>query len=250
MAIIRTNKETQETTTTHAGLVVKVWVKCVRVMSDVYDNQQYARVWNPETEAPETVSCGYAYHGNFDDVVIDASDEIVAKVKAWEAAVNAKQVAENKAYDHKLREAAAKERVLAPTKGATVEVVKGRKVPVGTVGNCVWVGAGDYGMRVGVKDEAGKVHWTAASNVVAVLEGVPTDEAPEGGWSAYLETVLEAEAAVNAVGPQKGEWVALASDASVFGKVFWKKGTRLGFKVDRKSDPTWANVDEVQAHAA
>ena len=50
-------------------------------------------------------------------------------------------------------------------KGRTVEVFKGRKVAVGTIGVCIWHGQGNYGWRVGVKDAAGTVHWTAESNV-------------------------------------------------------------------------------------
>jgi hypothetical protein len=59
-----------------------------------------------------------------------------------------------------------------PKKGRTVEVVRGRKVPIGTKGYVIWYGEGHYGSRVGIKDEAGEVHWTAASNV-AVLQEVP-----------------------------------------------------------------------------
>ncbi len=50
-------------------------------------------------------------------------------------------------------------------KGDTVVVVKGRKVPKGTTGVVIWQGIGQYGTRVGVKDAAGVVHWTASSNV-------------------------------------------------------------------------------------
>lgn len=64
--------------------------------------------------------------------------------------------------------------------GAVVEVVKGRKVPIGTKGTVIWIGEGrSYAprryswrnayaagpKRVGIKDAEGTVHWTAASNV-------------------------------------------------------------------------------------
>jgi hypothetical protein len=52
-----------------------------------------------------------------------------------------------------------------PRKGKVVEVFKGRKVPRGTRGKVIWLGDGDYGARVGIKDASGAVHWTAASNV-------------------------------------------------------------------------------------
>jgi hypothetical protein len=55
------------------------------------------------------------------------------------------------------------------SKGKPVRVVSGRKVVPGTVGECIWVGDGAYGKRVGIRDAAGKVHWTAVSNVEVVL---------------------------------------------------------------------------------
>ena len=50
-------------------------------------------------------------------------------------------------------------------KGKTVVVFKGRKVPVGTEGECFWIGDKGFGLRVGVRDAAGEVHWTAMDNV-------------------------------------------------------------------------------------
>lgn len=55
-------------------------------------------------------------------------------------------------------------------KGQQVVVVKGRKVPVGTTGECFWVGEGKYGARVGFKDAEGEVFWTAYANVATVAE--------------------------------------------------------------------------------
>lgn len=50
--------------------------------------------------------------------------------------------------------------------GDRVKVVKGRKVPLGTVGKVFWVGDGKHGERVGFKDGDGETHWTSLSNVV------------------------------------------------------------------------------------
>ena len=63
--------------------------------------------------------------------------------------------------------------------GKTVKVVKGRKVPIGTVGVCFWMGQTNYGKygdpwgiytkeRIGIKNEAGEVFWTALDNVELV----------------------------------------------------------------------------------
>lgn len=57
-----------------------------------------------------------------------------------------------------------------------VKVVKGRKVPLGTEGNLFWMGTycrSPYGdpwgiytsIRVGIKDDAGNVHWTSVDNI-------------------------------------------------------------------------------------
>jgi len=61
----------------------------------------------------------------------------------------------------------------------TVKVVKGRKVPIGTVGECFWMGSYDnskYGdpwgiyttIRVGIKDSQQNVFWTSAENIEVV----------------------------------------------------------------------------------
>lgn len=52
-----------------------------------------------------------------------------------------------------------------PKRGRTVEVVGGRKVPVGTTGFVIWYGPGKYRDRVGIKDADGEVWWTDARNV-------------------------------------------------------------------------------------
>lgn len=58
----------------------------------------------------------------------------------------------------------------------TVKVVKGRKVPIGVVGECFWMGNSCYGKygdpwgiysytRIGIKDDAGNIYWTSLDNV-------------------------------------------------------------------------------------
>lgn len=67
------------------------------------------------------------------------------------------------------RYAAAKAVTLASgaiVKGQTVEVFKGRKVPVGTVGVVFWTGTDSYDKpRVGIRTADGESHFTAESNV-------------------------------------------------------------------------------------
>lgn len=53
-------------------------------------------------------------------------------------------------------------------KGATVTVVKGRKVAHGTTGTVTWIGTDSYGKpRVGFRTADGEMIFTATSNVTA-----------------------------------------------------------------------------------
>lgn len=52
-------------------------------------------------------------------------------------------------------------------KGATVKVLRGRKVPLGTTGVVFWMEDGQWGLRLGIKNKEG-VFWTAAKNCVVV----------------------------------------------------------------------------------
>jgi len=65
--------------------------------------------------------------------------------------------------------------------GKTVRVFKGRKVPIGTVGEVFWVKRYNYGKypdpwgfysttKVGIKDSAGEVYFTAIGNVEVIEE--------------------------------------------------------------------------------
>lgn len=132
-------------------------------------------------------------------------------------------------------------------KGSTVTVVRGRKVPIGTTGVVIWVGEGrSYGprpryrggwyeapppARIGVKDAAGTVHWTAASNV-EVTEAAPAAAPwePAAGFSkgTKVET-LEGPGKVFWVGPDKRN----------------AGGTRLGIKLNANGETLWASTTEV-----
>ena len=68
-------------------------------------------------------------------------------------------------------------------KGVTVDVIKGRKIPIGTRAVVFWVGESSYGDRVGLMIDGEKVY-TALTNVKAA----PVEEFP------HLMDALEAEA--------------------------------------------------------
>ena len=69
-------------------------------------------------------------------------------------------------------------------KGVTVDVIKGRKIPIGVRAEVFWIGDGGYGPRVGLMID-GEKFYTALGNVQAA----PVEDFPE-----YVE-ILKSEAA-------------------------------------------------------
>lgn len=144
-------------------------------------------------------------------------------------------------------------------KGMSVEVYKGRKVPVGTSGSVIWAGFGTYGFRVGIKDDTGTVHWTAGSNVRVLV----ADKDPGESWVEYDERKQAEAAAVEAkraARPQRFDLVVVLDEPEFVGKVFWMSadGARCGIaregarrvRVDGKlrnkdEDTRWVDTDAV-----
>lgn len=139
---------------THVGLCIEDYER-----NGYSDSDWYMVVWNPETKKPETIEFastrGWSYpcYGSRPD----ATPEVLSQYQN---------------YKRVQAEAAERERQVrlakTPAKGKALRVVRGRKIPVGTTGVCVWIGDSTYGTRCGIKDEAGQVHWTAVSNVEVV----------------------------------------------------------------------------------
>lgn len=97
---------------------------------------------------------------------VDASPEDIAayrahEVKVYEALTRSRREAAEKA---------ARERGEHVKRGDRIKVVKGRKVPCGIEAEVFWVGSCKFSgkSRLGIKDNAGETHWTAASNVEVV----------------------------------------------------------------------------------
>jgi len=167
MAITWKDKEGNVIETTHEGLVISErYTRCVRVMSDIYSDETYCAVWNPETGQIDNVhinSCFELFTGPYGVAVPDLTDEYK---EAMEDKVRAdKKAREQARLDAQIKEA--EKQWDAPVKGKKMQVFKGRKVPKGTEGEVIWVGASRYGrgLRVGLKDAEGTVHWTDAVNV-------------------------------------------------------------------------------------
>ena len=160
--VTRGDSRTYYMETTHKGLVLYTGEHNYRDDSDFY-----AVVWCPEKGEPCEVEYGSTrFWTELNSATADATPEVRAAYDAWRAAKDAEEARE-----------AAEEEARVPREGRTVKVVRGRKVPKGTVGTVVWYGAGKryryYGstpMRVGVKDAGGMVHWTDAKNVEVVAD--------------------------------------------------------------------------------
>lgn len=140
-------------------------------------------------------------------------------------------------------------------KGDTVEVYKGRKVPVGTVGKVFWMGAGKWGWRVGLNDETGTTHWTALGNVRVVV----TDKDPGETWTEYDARKVAEAAEREARRVNRWDEVVVLDEPEFVGKVFWKRDNRLGVARlgarrvrndkgqlrNKPEDVRWVNEDEV-----
>ena len=96
------------------------------------DSDFYAIVWDAEAgkarEIEYASTRGWTY-GN--QATVDATDEVKDAYQAWQ-----------KANMERAREELAREEARKPRKGKTVRVVKGRKIPVGTVGVVFWFSEG------------------------------------------------------------------------------------------------------------
>lgn len=129
-----------------------------------HDSDFYMTVWNEEKQGPETIQfattrggCGAAFSSH-----PCATHEVKAKYEAW--LINHQRV---------LSERAAEVERSNPTFGKKVKVVKGRKVPVGSVGEIFWRGASQFGQsrwaplqeRVGIRLLDGTKVFTTLTNV-------------------------------------------------------------------------------------
>lgn len=113
----------------------------------------YALVW--DFEKNDIKSVYYGSDMGFDaDAAVDAPVEIIAlyENQLWDAC-RARQK-----YQAELQ-------AKVPEKGKVLQVVRGRKVPIGTKGVCVWMGNSGYGMRVMLIDANGNKHTTSIGNV-------------------------------------------------------------------------------------
>lgn len=147
--------------THHVGVVLAVGEH------NYYDDSDFfALVWDAEAgearEVEYASTRGWTYPNR---AGVDATPEVLAAYNAWQTAradAAAKARAEKEAQ--------------TVSRGKVVRVFKGRKVPIGTTGECFWIGRDTYTprwappkYRIGIKDAAGNTHWTAADNCQVVM---------------------------------------------------------------------------------
>lgn len=147
----------------HTGLVMKrSYEGCVLYVGEHNyhdDSDFYAMVWDEESQTIRKIGYGttraWTYPNN---AVVDATPEVQAKAAAWQAERDAEKAARLAAIE-----------AATPRKGKTVEVVSGRKVPLGTVGQVFWIGQDRFSGkdRLGIKAGV-ETYFTAASNVKVV----------------------------------------------------------------------------------
>lgn len=147
-----------ETTVTHEGRVLRVYERDYRAMSDVYTTATFASVLTDEGKVEEVlVNANFECDMGGGTAEVDATPETVAQVAAL-----------REAADLAAKKAAEDQEAATIKVGRVLRVVRGRKVPVGTEGECSWYGQTKYGARVGIRDLQGQVTFTAASNVEVV----------------------------------------------------------------------------------
>lgn len=190
-----------------AGATLKTFSNVERVMSDVWEEVEYVAYWDgakvvtaavggvlPYEPAPEGTSVE-----SRTTVTVDATPDVIALAAEYEARVAAERAKiEAERLARKRAEEKAREDA-TPYRGKIVRVARGRKVPIGLVGEVIWYGDGNFGRRVGIgrgaKGRDGKytdVSWTAASNVDVVL----------GADGEPVATIAAAEALLAAPAPE------------------------------------------------
>jgi hypothetical protein len=148
----------------HIGKVVRAYDSYIGDGDSAY----LATVFEGGTFKNINVGSTYDYpagHG-----VVDAPPALMERWRKYEAARKEKIRKEQAAYDA----AREKERVAyvltQPHRGGMVQVIKGRKVPIGFVGRVVWAGDSAFGPRLRIQNETGEAYFIAAGNVKVISQ--------------------------------------------------------------------------------
>jgi hypothetical protein len=141
---------------TYVGLCIRD-----REYNGYHDSDFYMTVWNVEKGQPEEIEFastrGWCYpsFGSY----VDATPEVLEAYEKWVSAK--REVA---------RLAAIEEEKRTPKVRKEVKVVRGRKVPIGTLGRVFWIGSNHWGTSVGIETASGDRHFTSIKNVEVILD--------------------------------------------------------------------------------
>jgi len=234
---------------THVGLVMSEnFIHEERVMSDIYAPVSYCLVWNPQTRQSERLCLGHHFElcNRFGHAAVDIDPQILEDWEKFRSEAGERALEAERLFHEQEAEKEAERELKRVKKGSRAVVVKGRKVPRGTVGTVIWTGDSKYGPRIGLQDDTGKVYWTAESNVEGHL-GTKHGKVPRGGWRSLKARIDAAQRDWAESFPQKGDSVLLLA-SGIRARVFWTKGERLGVRregVPESEEPTWVNAWEV-----
>ena len=165
----------------HEGLTI-----CSRERNYHDDSDFYALTWNPETLRVEEHSVGTTRSGGTDhnSATADLADE---HKPAYRQFLIDQQAVASKQHDVHEWESAMLAARRPESRGQTVVVARGRKVPLGFTGRIIWTGTDNYGHdRIGVQPPEGEAQFMAAANVDVVID---PDDLPVR--SEYVKTDAE-----------------------------------------------------------
>ena len=135
------------------------------------DSAYYAVVYMNGTFKSVNVGSTYDYPRGYGEV--DAPPALIERWRKYEAAQREKR----RAAAAKIAAEQEKRRVAyeltQPHRGATVQVVKGRKVPIGFVGRVTWLGDSAFGPRLRIQNDSNGEAYFIASGNVKVLSQPP-----------------------------------------------------------------------------
>lgn len=221
--------------TQHEGLVLQVDSHEIKVMSDVWAVETYAIVWDPTTGTPKHVALYNTEFGGLREAEVDATPEVQMAYEAYRAEEDRK--AKAAAFASACQDA--QKRLSVPCLGCPAKVFKGRKVPVGTEGLVVWANDDDRPSRIGIRDDAGKIHYTAIDNAVR------TDATLLDG-----ESWLDAYRRLQTRRPYNGDRVKVLSGSGegAVGTMFFCREGRVGIRLSNRMisgrfvDVVWADL--------
>ena len=257
MAIKWFNNDGVELETTHQHCVIGNYrTRTERVMSDIYADVASCDVWDAEDKQVRAVTLWYGFELNtktgrqeadikdgphwddYQDYLEKRRHNALVAGKAREA-----QALLDRAQALLDREKYAKDRLLTPKKGMKAKVVKGRKVPVGTIGTIFWIEDGGFG-KCGLIDDKGAKHWSYLKNIECAAFGLDFGEEPDCGWT-------ELERRINKAQPTHTMWKKIKArhpKKGTEGAVFYIKGDWIGFKKGRKGLATWGDIKELEVY--